>query len=71
MKNYTLKELKFIAKVLNVLLLRSDHTLAVNMNTFHMSRFYSKHHYIDFNEKTKKCRVYKKDKSWEPSEEKF
>lgn len=69
--NFTLPELKLIAKVLNILLATSDHTYGAKLDSFHISRFYSKTHYIDFNEKAGKCRVYKKLKCWAPPEEKF
>lgn len=70
-QNFTLKELSLISKVLNTLLLSSDHTYGVKMDSFHIGRFNSKKHYIDFNEKHGKCKVYKKYKNWQPSEEKL
>lgn len=70
-KSYTLKELNVIAKAITILLLSSDHTYGVTMNSFHIGRFYSKTHYIDFNEKARKCKVYKKYKGWEAGEEKL
>lgn len=69
--DFTLPDLKLIANVLNTLRFTSDHTYGIKLDSFHMSRFYNKTHYIDFNEKAGKCRVYKKLKCWASSEEKF
>lgn len=69
--NYTLTDLNVIAKAINILLLSSDHTYGIKMDSVHISRFYNKTHYLDFNEKSRKCKVYKKYKGWEPVEEKF
>lgn len=71
LKYYNTSHLKLIVNVLNILQTSSDHTYGVIMDSFHISRFYGKTHYIDFDEKSRKCRVRKKKKCWAPSEEKL
>lgn len=67
MKNYTNKDLKFIAHILNKLSARSNKTNGVEMNTYHFSRFYNSTHYIDHNARYG-FKVYKKYKGWEHDE---
>ena len=55
-------ELNVIAEALNILIKNSNKTKGVIMNSYHLSRFQSKTHCLDYNEQLKKIKVYKKDK---------
>ena len=78
-KEYSNYDLSIIAETLNVLKMSGKTSglefryldekkldyCTVEMNTYHFSRFYNKTHYIDYNERLCKFRVYKKYKGWE------
>lgn len=68
MKNYSFKDLKFIAHVLNKISARSNKTLGASMNTYHFTRFYNATHYIDHSARYG-FKVYKKYKGWEEDDE--
>lgn len=67
-KKYTVKDLKFIAHILNKVSATSNKTNGAEMNTYHFSRFYSRNHYIDHHTRYG-FKVYKKYKGWEADDE--
>lgn len=64
MDRYNNNELKIIAKALNVIYTTkcNDGTPTFCVNTY--NKFYSQTHYIDYHERLKKFKVYKKYKGW-------
>lgn len=64
MKIYSKKQLKLIAESLNTLIQNSNKTDGALMNSYHLSRFQSKSHCLDYHEGAKKIKVYLKDKEY-------
>lgn len=63
-KSYTRSELKIIAKAINVLQAGGSEAAPILFNLHQVKPFQNKRHYIDYNEKEKKFKVYLKYKGF-------
>lgn len=64
MRKYTTPDLKIIAHALDIVCHRSNSSKGADLNMFHLGIFSNHTHYIDYNERQKKIRCYKKFKAW-------
>lgn len=67
-KVYTVAELQIIANALNVLTTDTSECKGAIVNTYQFSRYYNSTHYIDYNDRLKVFKCYKKYTGWEPIE---